>query len=191
MQPLSALQRIAHIRDFFAATEPEKRKAPLLALLEESPLPTPQDSPEFWLALEYQFNSLFVGPGPVSAPPYASVYLETDQLLMGHSTLRVRALLHSLGLRVPCEEQNPDDFLPYELDLYLALHQDPAASTPEHRWFLYEHLPQWLALFLRQARAHATHPALLQVFTLLENSVISKSEGPLPTSDREPSLHTT
>lgn len=172
IQPNPNLQRIAHIRDFFAASDPQKRKAPLLALLKDCPPEiSPQFSETFWLNLEYQFNSLFVGPGPVSAPPYASVYLETDQLLMGHSTLRVRALLHSLGLRVPDEEQNPDDFLPYELDLYLALLQNDAAPTPESQWFLHEHVPQWIALFLQQARPHATHPALLHVLKLLEISL--------------------
>ena len=58
---------------------------------------------------EYAFNRLFVGPGPVPAPPYASVYLDAEPLLMGQAAVSMRELIWSLGLAVREEDNLPED----------------------------------------------------------------------------------
>ncbi|MEG2171756.1 MAG: molecular chaperone TorD family protein [Desulfovibrionaceae bacterium] len=182
---------LALIRDFFVAKNPEMRKDSLLRLAHAYPLlpeaahilRLPDDSSHpYWRELEYAFNRIFVGPGPIPAPPYASVYLNHDKCLMGTGTLRVRALMHSLHLSVPHEGHDPDDFLPYELDLYLALTAlSPAAVDAQARhWFLHEHLPHWLTLFIRQAQEANTTPAIALVLHLLEHICLPQNTEGFP-----------
>ena len=116
--------------------------------------------------LEYSFNRLFVGPQAVIAPPFASVYLDAEPLVMGETTLTIRRLYHLVGLASPWEGTLPDDHLALELDVALqlraGLHQ--TESTPlqsVYHYFLHEHLARWIPLFLsRVAQADDLHPAV-------------------------------
>lgn len=190
-KPSRIFSHIALVRDFFATSSPDVRKNTVHCLARAYPqwaeahefeeaTPTPAQ-PDHWLDMEYAFCRIFLGPCAVPAPLYASVYLDNDGLLMGPVTLRVRALMYSVGLTVPHEGQNPDDFLPYELDLYLALATRAVTppATPqealERHWFFHEHLPQWLPLFIEKARPEAAEcPAIRLVLRVLEH-LCSKS----------------
>ncbi|MGT8854186.1 TorD/DmsD family molecular chaperone, partial [Salmonella enterica subsp. enterica serovar Paratyphi A] len=48
-------------------------------------------------ALTWQFSVLFEGQGKMPVPPWGSVYLEKDNLLMGETTADYRAFLQSQG----------------------------------------------------------------------------------------------
>lgn len=133
-------RRGAALRDFFFATNGAvlRRAFEALALPGSPPLP-PVPA---WDEEEYLFNRLFVGPGPVAAPPYASVYLETERRLMGEAALFAREAYAALGLASPWQGSLPDDHIGLELDaalaVYAALRQDapgpadsPAPHTPE------------------------------------------------------------
>lgn len=110
--------------------------------------------------LEYVFNRLFVGPDSIPAPPYASVYLDEEPLLMGKSSLEMRELLRSLNLSVP-EGGEPDDFIAYELEAWLillrCLKNEPAE---EHKqcileaiyWLTEEHMGKWIPEFIHKAK---------------------------------------
>lgn len=110
--------------------------------------------------LEYAFNRLFVGPDSIPAPPYASVYLDEEPLLMGKSSLKMRELLRSLNLSVP-EGGEPDDFIAYELEawliLLLCLKNEPSG---EHKqcileaiyWLTEEHMGKWIPGFIHKAK---------------------------------------
>lgn len=112
-------RRGAALRDFFFATDGAalRRAFEALALPGSPPLPP---APA-WDEEEYLFNRLFVGPGPVAAPPYASVYLETERRLMGEATLFAREAYAVLGLASPWQGSLPDDHIGLELDAALAV----------------------------------------------------------------------
>lgn len=126
-------------------------------------------------ALEFAFNRLFVGPDAVPAPPYASVYLDADPLLMGKATTAMRELLHSLGLTV-ADSGQPEDFLACEIEVWLVLVRLLHTASPETRqavqdalvWLTEEHLGRWLPFFLARARAAGPPTLLFAVLDRLE-----------------------
>lgn len=161
------------LRNVFHAADREALAAACQQL--EQQLSLPPSTETNWQDVEYAFNRLFVGPEAVPAPPYSSVYLDAEPLLMGSSTLAMRDLLRELQLTVPDAGQ-PDDFLAYELDAWLVLARlcetDDAAlreallSTLE--WLTREHMGRWLPLFIRNARQANDTPALETVLRGLE-----------------------
>ena len=48
--------------------------------------------------LAWQFSVLFEGQGEMPVPPWGSVWLERDNLLMGNTTAEYRAFLQSQGM---------------------------------------------------------------------------------------------
>lgn len=98
---------------------------------------------------------LFVGPGPLLAPPYESVHRSVDRLVFEAQTLQVRAVYARHGLAAPQLDRHPDDHIGLELDLLAtlslramdALDADDAATAAEledaQRTFLAEHLLRW------------------------------------------------
>lgn len=60
-------------------------------------------------ALTWQFSVLFEGQGKMPVPPWGSVYLEKDNLLMGETTADYRAFLQSLGMVFTDREREPED----------------------------------------------------------------------------------
>lgn len=59
--------------------------------------------------LGWQYSVLFEGQGEMVAPPWGSVYLEKDNLLMGETTVRYRAFLRNHGLSFDGQQQEPED----------------------------------------------------------------------------------
>lgn len=106
--------------------------------------------------LRDDYNRLFVGPGPLLAPPWESVYRSKERLLFGEHTLAVRAFYHSYGLKAVKQEQEPEDHIALELEFAGWLCQQAAdAPSPEdargyidgHREFLVKHLLEWIPAF--------------------------------------------
>ncbi|EJT7140253.1 molecular chaperone [Salmonella enterica] len=60
-------------------------------------------------ALTWQFSVLFEGQGKMPVPPWGSVYLEKDNLLMGETTADYRAFLQSQGMVFTDREREPED----------------------------------------------------------------------------------
>lgn len=100
---------------------------------------------------EFDFNRLFVGPQRLLAPPYASVYLSEDRLIMQQETLEVRKIYAMLGLQVGEINHIPDDFLGYELyflsavlDMVTKGKDDVAEAAKELYYsFLQDHVMNW------------------------------------------------
>lgn len=150
------------LRDFFSARNADDIQRAALALAACLPGEAQLAQDEAGrLEEEYAFNQLFVGPGAVLAPPYASVYLDTEPELMGQSTLQMRDLLGELGLRVPREGQDPEDHLACELGVWLVLtnllqrHSEPpelhAGLRAALDWLMDEHMARWIPLFTQRA----------------------------------------
>ena len=138
------------LRDFFAAADAKglARAYAGLAAGQETP-----PAPENWDEAEFAFNRLFVGPGPLEAPPYASVYLEKEPRLHGRTTLLVKAVRDALGDRVAVNGPLPEDHVSLELDTALALgalvreHPGNHCLAALRHYFLADRMALWIPEF--------------------------------------------
>lgn len=161
----SALERLA---DFRAAGE---RALPAMP---------PYEASAFREA-EYAFNRIFVGPGPCAAPPYASVYLDAEPLLMGRAAVSMRDLFRSMGLAVREEDNLPEDHLACELEAWLVLRSLASADDGALRrsadeallWLLDGHMQIWIPEFLSRARAESMPEPLSDALDCLEAWLLS------------------
>lgn len=99
--------------------------------------------------LRQDFMALFEGPGPMSAPPWESVYRCEEQVLFGPCTLDVRQAYRRWGLGLPEPGREPEDHIALELEFLLFLTErgsDPGAAAERTR-FLREHLLAWIRPF--------------------------------------------
>jgi putative dimethyl sulfoxide reductase chaperone len=161
------------LRDFFAAHDGPAIGAAYASLMKACPDTATRLDATATEELEYAFNRLFVGPGKVAAPPYASVYLDSDPRLMGAATQRAAAIYDAIGLTSPLPGSLPDDHLALELDAVLAFRalmaRGPSAElTALWRYFLHDHLALWLPKFAAAIRrAERVPPAIGHVVALL------------------------
>lgn len=141
---------IACLRDFFAAVDADglARAYAGLAAAQEAP-----PAPESWSEAEFAFNRLFVGPGPLEAPPYASAYLEKEPRLYGRSTLIVKAVQDALGAKAHSNGCLPEDHISLELDTALALRALAREHPGNHcvaalrHYFLADRMGLWIPQF--------------------------------------------
>jgi TorA maturation chaperone TorD len=161
----SDVQRVAALRDFFLAGDGEglKKAYDSMALAFQGEAPEVDD----WEAAEFVFNRLFVGPAALEAPPYASVYLDAEPVVMGETTRNVREMYASIGLESPWKNQLPDDHVSLELDAALAMNhlaaQSGLAEMREIRMRFLDHLRAWIPRFVERIRnAPSQHPAIAQ-----------------------------
>jgi putative dimethyl sulfoxide reductase chaperone len=105
--------------------------------------------------LQAEYTRLFIGPGPVIAPPWESVYFSQERLLFQTETFRVRAWYGRFGLMVPNLQSEPDDHIGLELSFVAHLAGSALQAIQAHererfrealeaqRHFLTEHLLKW------------------------------------------------
>ncbi len=117
------------------------------------------------LARDHQ--RLFVGPGPLLAAPYESVYRSREGLLFEEQTLQVRAAYRAFGLVAPELNREPDDHLGLELHFLaqVCLRTLDALDTGDeaaadaalaaHQAFLDDHLLTWAPDCLAKVAEHA------------------------------------
>ena len=139
------------LRDFFAAPNTEVLEKAYRSLAMAFPRVVAEK--DDWNVLTFVFNRLFVGPGPVVAPPYASVYIDDEPFVMGETTLKVRKIYEMVGLRSPWYGAVPDDHIALELDACLHMHlnlQERPSSQLEalYAYFITEHMMQWVPQFI-------------------------------------------
>ncbi len=115
--------------------------------------------------LQKDYAQLFVGPFTMSAPPYGSMHLESDQRVCGDSTMDVMARYREEGLQLTLRE--PADHVAAELEyMYvLAAREMEALATGDgsratgyaqkQREFLYSHLGAWVPLLTKRIVASA------------------------------------
>lgn len=114
----------------------------------------PAISPE---QLEYDFSVLFEGQGEMPAPPWGSVYLDKENILMGASTLQYREFLATLGLANQSTIHEPEDQFGLMLLAWVYLiEQQPVSSQQSNNnqqdeakiVLLTEHLLPWAYRYL-------------------------------------------
>ncbi|PWC23044.1 dehydrogenase [Brenneria roseae subsp. roseae] len=100
----------------------------------------------------WQFSVLFEGQGEMQAPPWGSVYLDKDNLLMGDSTARYRDFLQHNQLTFDRLHNEPEDqfgLMLLALACFLELENESAVVT-----LLEEHLLPWSHRYLALLRTN-------------------------------------
>lgn len=133
-----------------------------------------------YLLMSYEFNRLFVGPTAPTAPPYESVYLSHDHLVMGEQTSAVRKIYVQENLHAAGQGHEPDDFIATELEFaayLLSRIMDAQAAKNDIQIQLYKtlyhefwshHPSLWLGLFTQRVRQSTHHPVFFALSDVLE-----------------------
>ncbi|WP_051633446.1 TorD/DmsD family molecular chaperone [Bacillus sp. UNC41MFS5] len=132
---------------------------------------------------EYEeFHRLFVGPGPLVAPPWESFYRSREHLLFEEWTYQVREQYHQFGLQFKNENNEPDDHLLLELEFMLSLIDLSLQEARIERvielilsqiHFLEEHLTIWVPDFCKRIIEHTGSQLYLGAAMLLEDLLSS------------------
>ena len=113
------------------------------------------------------YSRLFLGPFEIPAKPYGSVYLDGEKVVMGDSTMKVKACYRDAGFDVAEDFREMPDHIAVELEfLYLlSFRQNEALALDDSetvkRWqefeqnFLQNHLGLWVEDFCRRICDHA------------------------------------
>lgn len=117
------------------------------------------------LLLDYA--RLFLGPFEIFAHPYGSVYLDGEKVVMGNSTLAVKAFYAEQGLGLDDDFHELPDHIAVELEFLYLLYfrEDEARNSGDadaiaqaveiRRRFLDQHLGRWVASFTARMQEHA------------------------------------
>ncbi len=122
-------------------------------------------SPDEQLALEIEYNRLFVGPGRPQVPPYESVYRD-PRGLMGATAQNVAQRYAQAGLGMSTDYHDLPDHVATELGFMAYLAQQEAESNGQEaeawagqeRAFLQDHLGTWLPHFCHRVQEASRHP---------------------------------
>ena len=121
--------------------------------------------------LEYDFSILFEGQGEMPAPPWGSVYLDKENILMGDSTLQYREFLSTFGLVNQSTIREPEDQFGLMLLAWVHLiEQQPVTKPPSGEAalvLLTEHLLPWAYRYLELVSGsqteHQVYPLLAKI----------------------------
>ncbi|MFA5536827.1 MAG: molecular chaperone TorD family protein [Bacillota bacterium] len=117
-------------------------------------------------ALWEEYNRFFVGPGPLEAPPWESVYRSKERLIFGSETLSVRKFYQDFGLAIKDGNREPDDHIGLELEFMAFLSKqawelkkadgDISHFMEASKRFMKEHLQEWVADLCRDLETKAS-----------------------------------
>ena len=189
MEPLDQRGRILTcLRDFFISRHSSDIAKACIALSHECTASVPVAATN-WQDVEFAFNKLFVGPQAILAPPFASVYLESEPHVMGETTLMVRRLYQTVGLVSPWKGKIPDDHISLELDACLHMRSGLQKSGSSqlcdiYSYFLNEHMVRWIPAFLAKINEAQELPTViswvgqeLDSWLVCERQLVAQSPG--------------
>jgi len=122
---------------------------------------------------------LFVGPFELQAPPYGSLYLESQKRLMGESTMEVLKMYQRAGVNLSKDFQDAPDHIAAELEfMYFLIAKglralrkgDETEALASLKWqqeFHDKFLLPWIAPFSERIRTASEH----EFYTLLADSL--------------------
>lgn len=122
----------------------------------------------------WEYHRLFVGPGRLVAPPYESVYLSAEHVLMQDPTLEVQAFYRAHGRAGTPLLTEPEDHLAIELEFYAWLQSTNELAAQEQ--FLSQHLTQWVPEFCRRVREGSTSPFYRSLAAVTELVITSEAQ---------------
>lgn len=112
---------------------------------------------------QQEHGALFVGPGPQQAPPWGSIYLSEDKLLMGPSTHDLQHFLDDHGIVYFLREDQPLDHIGLCFGALATMFEvlreaEPGDAQPAQTivTFLQSHMLPWVRRFLELHLANAT-----------------------------------
>ena len=138
--------------------------------------------------LTLEHTRLFIGPYRLPAPPYESVYMNAERLVMQQPTIEVRKIYLQAGLEVKGIHTNPDDHISAELEFmeYLcdktasSLNNRDTSAAIKHlelqRIFLEEHLNKWVPVFSEDILRRTEKDFFRGAAMLLRGFVFSETE---------------
>lgn len=137
-------------------------------LLQESGRAAADGDPREGLrAIQDDHRRLFVGPRPLLAAPWESVYRSREGLVFDAHTLQVRQAYRRFGLQSAMLHREPDDHLALEASFLAALSLQALDALEQEREaevdrllagitdFAHDHLSQWVPDLLDRVEAHA------------------------------------
>jgi putative dimethyl sulfoxide reductase chaperone len=133
-----------------------------------------------------EYRLLFLGPGPLAAPPWESFYRSREQLLFETWTYKVREQYHQFGLQFVKENNEPDDHLLIELEFMThlcnqLLQEKEAAGISmmieSQMIFLENHLTKWIPHFCMRLIDHTNSQLYLGSAMLLDEFIQFDSQS--------------
>jgi TorA maturation chaperone TorD len=127
---------------------------------------------------EEEYQRLFVGPGPLAAPPWESYYRSKEQLLFEEWTYQIREQYHLFDLQNIKENNEPDDHLLLELEFMIFLAELCLQETKTDRvvelilsqiHLLENHLIIWIPYFCERVIENTNSQLYLGAAMLLED----------------------
>lgn len=118
-------------------------------------------------SLKIDHARLFVGPYNLFAPPYGSVYLESEGPIMGDSSMEAKQIYSLMGLTTAIDFKDLPDHICSELEFmyFLAfkeiqavsdgMEEDVLSLISIQRYFLMKHLGAWVFDFTDNIKKHA------------------------------------
>lgn len=137
-------------------------------------------------ALVQDFSQLFMGPFEIPAKPYGSVYIDGENVVMGDSTMAVKACYVEAGFEIAETFRELPDHITVELEfLYLLSFRQAEAISLEdldalsrykniEMAFLENHIGCWLADFCTKIRQHAQTDYYRHLADLTEQFVLPR-----------------
>lgn len=104
--------------------------------------------------LHESYARLLIGPNPLPAPPWGSVYTDRESVIFGNKTLDVRDWMRANGVKMNLGSREPEDHFGLMLTMFSWAARN-GVSEAELRVFLEQHLLPWAPRFLELFRAGA------------------------------------
>ncbi|WHY75665.1 molecular chaperone TorD family protein [Neobacillus sp. WH10] len=125
-----------------------------------------------------EYQRLFIGPGPLAAPPWESYYRSKEKLLFEEWTYQIREQYHQFGLQFIKENKEPDDHLLLELEFMIFLADKSMQEVRPERIlelivsqvnFIEKHLTIWIPFFCAKVIENTKSKLYLGAAMLLED----------------------
>lgn len=126
--------------------------------------------------LQVEYSRLFIGPYHLEAPPYGSIYMDKQALVMGEFTQQAIEFYVKAGLDPSDENKEPPDHISTELEfMYYLLFQKVMKKKKRinklENSFLKEHLNLWIHPFTQKIADNTTNIFYLKLSKLLDDFI--------------------
>jgi len=165
---LGELLVLGESNPFQILAEDEESQGEGLQLLVDFLAEVPALSKEECKNLKEEYQRLFLGPDPLPAHPWESVYLSREHIILDEHTLKVREFYRAWGVEV--DGNDPDDHIGLELEFMALLNEKGLDCCnlgnlsglkdvlTAQRAFLENHLLCWTQKYCNLLAQSTAHP---------------------------------
>lgn len=127
-------------------------------------------------SLQIEYSRLFIGPYHLDAPPYGSIYMDKQALVMGEFTQQAIEFYVQAGLDPSDENKEPPDHISTELEfMYFLLFQKVIKKNERFynlgNSFLDQHLSLWVRPFTQRIEESTDNVFYLKLSKLLDDFI--------------------